>query len=83
MSQFLILLSHSKTLSFRALYIVHPQSGQLIKVYGKGPKILAEKYIEEYFKYDSTGRCFAKLSSKALTATTDAVSVDIQKLLRK
>ena len=56
--------------------------GELVRVYGKGPKALLDTMIEDVFKYENASRQFTKLASKRITATTDAVSVDTTKLLR-
>lgn len=56
---------------------------KMILVYGKGPKVLHESSVECFYKFETTGRSFTKLAAKSVTATTDAVSVDTLKLLKK
>jgi hypothetical protein len=58
-------------------------AGELMRVLGKGPRLLQETQVEEYFKFETSSRSFAKLASRTFTATTDAVSVDTAKILLK
>lgn len=78
---FLILFYHNKSLSFRGVYGVIPQEvGQVIRIYGRGPKMLGEHQIEEYLKYETSSRSFKALPTKSLSGTVDAVSIDPSKL---
>lgn len=81
--QFVLLLYHSKTLSFRGIYGVSTQSagdgGSLVRIFGKGPKHVKENMIEGYYKYQSSARAFKELHAKTMTSTTDAVSMDPSK----
>jgi hypothetical protein len=79
-SQFIILCFQSKSLSYRGIYGVDSQTGDVVRIVGKGPRILPEQLIEQYLKYESSSRSFKPLPTKSLTATTDAVSIDPAKL---
>ena len=79
-THFVILLYHAKSLSFRSVYAVDPMTNEMKKIYGRGPRVLLETYVEGYFKYETSSKSFKALQTKALTSTADAVSVDPSKL---
>jgi calmodulin-regulated spectrin-associated protein len=79
-AQFVILFFHAKSFSYRGVYGVDPQTGDMVRMVGKGPRILPEQLIEEYLKYETSSRSFKPLPTKSLTATTDAVALDPAKL---
>ena len=55
-------------------------TGSINRIYGRGPKTLPVSQIEEFYKYESSSRTFRVLPSRALTGTTDAISVDPNKM---
>ena len=55
-------------------------TGSINRIYGRGPKVLLVTYVDEFFKYESSSRSFKALTTKALTGTTDAVSINAAKL---
>jgi hypothetical protein len=75
-SQFVVLFYHSKTLSFRGLYACDPITASLYRIHGRGPQELPADRISGYLKYETGSRGFVPLTVKALTSTTDAVSVE-------
>ena len=79
-THFVILLYHAKSLSFRSIYAVDPTTNEMRKIYGRGPRVLLETYVEGYFKYETSSKSFKALQTKTLTSTADAVSVDPSKL---
>jgi len=85
-SQFIILLSNTDSLSFRGLYtydnntLDDPQGPYLRKIYGRCPKIIPLHIVNGFIKYETSSKSFKKLPTKSITTTTDAVSVDAQKL---
>ena len=55
----------------------------LHRLYGKAPKTILMEYILDVLKYESSSRCFKKLPTRSVTATTDAVSIDIMRMKRQ
>lgn len=78
--QFLILLHKSKTLSFRGVYGLDSRTGEALKLFGRGPRLLDLALAEEFHKYESSTRSFKAIATNSLTSTTDAVSIDWSKL---
>lgn len=79
-NQFLILLHKSKTISFRGVYGVDSYTGEVLKLFGRGPRVLDMSLTEEFLKYESSTRSFKSIMTKTFTSTTDAVSIDMANL---
>lgn len=54
--------------------------GLISKLCGRGPRVLPNEVIAEFFKYESSSRSFRKLPTLTLNNICDAVSVDPTKL---
>ena len=78
-NHFIVLFYHSKSLSYRGIYIKDPTSLEIKRIIGRGPKILNETNIEAFYKYESSSRSFKQIQTNALTSTIDAVSIDPSK----
>jgi len=65
---FLILFRDSKC-QFRGLYAYYPDTDEVFKIYGTGPKQVTENMFEQYFKYNSGGKKFTQIHTKSLTVT--------------
>lgn len=84
-TQFLVLLAHPDTLSYKGLYGIESslQSGRdqdtLRRLHGRGPKSIPFSAIVDYFKYESSARKFAKLPTRSITTTTDGFCIDFNK----
>merc|ERR1719150_1990436 len=68
---FLILFRDSK-LQFRALYAYYPDTEEVFKIHGVGPRQVTDNMMDHYFKYNSGGKKFSQIHTKHLTATIDA-----------
>ena len=71
---FLILFRDSKC-QFRGLYAYYPDTDEVFKIYGTGPKQVTENMFEQYFKYNSGGKKFTQIHTKSLTVTIDAFTI--------
>lgn len=71
---FLILFRDSK-LQFRALYAYYPDTEEVFKIHGVGPRQVTDKMMDSYFKYNSGGKKFTQIHTKHLTATIDAFTI--------
>ncbi|CAL8144364.1 unnamed protein product [Orchesella dallaii] len=60
---------------FRALYQYIPETEEVIKIYGVGPKQVNDRMFEKFFKYNSGGKCFSQVHTKHLTVTIDAFTI--------
>lgn len=60
---------------FRALYSYIPESDEVVKLFGVGPKQVTDDMFEKFFKYNSGGKCFSLVHTKHLTVTIDAFTI--------
>jgi len=71
---FLILFRDSK-LQFRGLYAYYPDTDEVFKIHGTGPRQVTDAMIERYYKYNSGGKKFTQIHTKHLTVTIDAFTI--------
>lgn len=71
---FLLLFRDAKC-QFRGLYAYYPDTEEVYKIYGTGPKQVTENMFETFFKYNSGGKKFTKIHTKHLTVTIDAFTI--------
>uniref|UniRef100_A0A1B6CT79 CKK domain-containing protein n=1 Tax=Clastoptera arizonana TaxID=38151 RepID=A0A1B6CT79_9HEMI len=60
---------------FRALYSYCPETEEVAKLYGTGPKLVSDRMFDKFFKYNSGGKCFSQVHTKHLTVTIDAFTI--------
>nr|XP_054752387.1 calmodulin-regulated spectrin-associated protein 1-like isoform X6 [Lytechinus pictus] len=70
-----MILFRDHSLQFRSLYGFTPESEELTKVYGTGPRHINNKMTEALYKYNSGGKHFAKVPSKSLSVQIDGVTI--------
>lgn len=71
---FLLLMRDAKC-QFRGLYAYYPDTEEVYKIYGTGPKQVTENMYESFFKYNSGGKKFTQIHTKHLTVTIDAFTI--------
>lgn len=60
---------------FRSLYTYCPESEEIIKLAGIGPKTITAKMIENLYKYNSDRKQFSQIPAKTMSASVDAVTI--------
>ncbi len=70
-----LLLFRDQKCQFRGLYAYYPDTEEVYKIYGTGPKQVTDKMFEYFFKYNSGGKKFTKIHTKHLTVTIDAFTI--------
>ncbi|XP_042234616.1 uncharacterized protein LOC121874529 isoform X5 [Homarus americanus] len=60
---------------FRAIYSFNPDTEEVCKLYGTGPKQVNDRMFDKFFKYNSGGKCFSQIHTKHLTVTIDAFTI--------
>ncbi|XP_025203346.1 patronin isoform X4 [Melanaphis sacchari] len=60
---------------FRALYLYYPETEEVAKLYGTGPRVVTDRMFDRFFKYNSGGKCFSQVHTKHLTVTIDAFTI--------
>uniref|UniRef100_A0A3B4AMK8 CKK domain-containing protein n=1 Tax=Periophthalmus magnuspinnatus TaxID=409849 RepID=A0A3B4AMK8_9GOBI len=60
---------------FRSVYTYCPESEEIIKLAGIGPKSITAKMIENIYKYNSDRKQFSQIPAKTMSASVDAVTI--------
>ncbi|XP_055007985.1 calmodulin-regulated spectrin-associated protein 2 [Boleophthalmus pectinirostris] len=60
---------------FRSVYTYCPDSEEIIKLAGIGPKSITAKMIENIYKYNSDRKQFSQIPAKTMSASVDAVTI--------
>jgi len=70
-----LLLFRDMKCQFRGLYAYYPDTEEVYKIYGTGPKQVTHNMYDCFFKYNSGGKKFTKIHTKSLTVTIDAFTI--------
>ncbi|XP_061489906.1 calmodulin-regulated spectrin-associated protein 2 isoform X2 [Rhineura floridana] len=73
-NNFLILFRDSGC-QFRSLYTYCPETEEISKLTGIGPKSINKKMIEGLYKYNSDRKQFSHIPAKTLSASVDAITI--------
>ncbi|XP_017277759.1 calmodulin-regulated spectrin-associated protein 2 isoform X2 [Kryptolebias marmoratus] len=60
---------------FRSVYTYCPETEEIIKLAGIGPKSITPKMIEALYKYNSDRKQFSRIPAKTMSASVDAVTI--------
>ncbi|XP_067370009.1 calmodulin-regulated spectrin-associated protein 2a isoform X2 [Channa argus] len=60
---------------FRSLYTYCPESEEINKLAGIGPKSITRKMIDGLYKYNSDKKQFSQIPAKTMSASVDAVTI--------
>ncbi|CAI5685117.1 unnamed protein product [Oreochromis niloticus] len=60
---------------FRALYTYCPETEEINKLTGIGPKSITRKMIDGLYKYNSDKKQFSQIPAKTMSASVDAVTI--------
>uniref|UniRef100_A0A8C7ZW72 Calmodulin regulated spectrin-associated protein family, member 2a n=1 Tax=Oryzias sinensis TaxID=183150 RepID=A0A8C7ZW72_9TELE len=60
---------------FRALYTYCPETEEMTKLTGIGPKGITRKMIDGLYKYNSDKKQFSQIPAKTMSASVDAVTI--------
>ncbi|KAK8401552.1 hypothetical protein O3P69_001012 [Scylla paramamosain] len=74
-SKHFLILFRDAGCQFRAIYSFNPESEEVYKLYGTGPKQVNDRMFDKFFKYNSGGKCFSQIHTKHLTVTIDAFTI--------
>ncbi|XP_078285466.1 calmodulin-regulated spectrin-associated protein 3 isoform X3 [Rhinoraja longicauda] len=70
-----LILFRDNSCQFRAVYTFPPESDEMHRVAGVGPRVITQNMIETIFKYNSDRKQFTQIPSKTLSAGVDAVTI--------
>ncbi|MEE6505265.1 hypothetical protein FKM82_005480 [Ascaphus truei] len=70
-----IILFRDAGCQFRALYFYYPESEEICKLTGTGPKNITKKMIDKLYKYSSDRKQFTVIPAKTLSVSVDALTI--------
>ncbi|GCB84523.1 hypothetical protein scyTo_0025105, partial [Scyliorhinus torazame] len=70
-----LILFRDNSCQFRAVYAFSPDSEDMHRVAGVGPRVITKNMIETIYKYNSDRKQFTQIPSKTLSASVDAVTI--------
>ncbi|XP_060762010.1 calmodulin-regulated spectrin-associated protein 2 isoform X3 [Neoarius graeffei] len=73
-NSFLILFRDSGC-QFRAIYTYFPETEEISKLAGIGPKTIMPRMIENLYKYSSDKKQFCRIPAKTMSASIDAITI--------
>ncbi|KAE8582324.1 hypothetical protein XENTR_v10020081 [Xenopus tropicalis] len=70
-----IILFRDAGCQFRALYSYYPDTEEICKLMGTGPKNITKKMIDKLYKYSSDRKQFTVIPAKTMSASVDALTI--------
>ncbi|OCT65278.1 hypothetical protein XELAEV_18041517mg [Xenopus laevis] len=70
-----IILFRDAGCQFRALYSYYPETEEICKLTGTGPKNITKKMIDKLYKYSSDRKQFTVIPAKTMSASVDALTI--------
>ncbi|XP_033640277.1 calmodulin-regulated spectrin-associated protein 1-like isoform X1 [Asterias rubens] len=70
-----IILFRDAQLQFRSVYSYSPDTEELWKLFGVGPRHITQKMYENLYKYNSGSKQFSKIPSKTMSVSVDGLTI--------
>ncbi|XP_007945130.1 calmodulin-regulated spectrin-associated protein 1 [Orycteropus afer afer] len=70
-----IILFRDAGCQFRALYCYYPDTEEIYKLTGTGPKSVTKKMIDKLYKYSSDRKQFSLIPAKTMSVSVDALTI--------
>lgn len=70
-----IILFRDAGCQFRALYCYQPDTEEIYKLTGTGPKSITKKMIDKLYKYSSDRKQFNLIPAKTMSVSVDALTI--------
>uniref|UniRef100_A0A674MT18 Calmodulin regulated spectrin-associated protein 1b n=1 Tax=Takifugu rubripes TaxID=31033 RepID=A0A674MT18_TAKRU len=74
-SNHLMILFRDSGCQFRALYSYFPDTEEILKLTGTGPKSISKKMIDKLYKYNSDRKQFTVIPAKTVSVSVDAITI--------
>ncbi|XP_038589934.1 calmodulin-regulated spectrin-associated protein 1-B-like isoform X2 [Micropterus salmoides] len=74
-SNHLIILFRDGGCQFRAIYSYSPDTEEIIKFTGTGPRAITRKMIDKLYKYSSDRKQFTVIPAKSVSVSVDALTI--------
>lgn len=73
-NHFLILFRDSSC-QFRAVYTMNPETEEMVRLTGIGPRVITPEMVESIYKYSSDRKQFTAIPSKTMSMSVDAFTI--------
>ncbi|XP_028840848.1 calmodulin-regulated spectrin-associated protein 3 isoform X2 [Denticeps clupeoides] len=73
-NHFLILFRDSSC-QFRAVYTMNPETEEMVRLTGIGPRVISPSMVESIYKYSSDRKQFTAIPSKTMSMSVDAFTI--------
>ncbi|XP_034449656.1 calmodulin-regulated spectrin-associated protein 3 isoform X3 [Hippoglossus hippoglossus] len=73
-NHFLILFRDSSC-QFRAVYTMNPETEEMVRLTGIGPRFISPEMVESIYKYSSDRKQFTAIPSKTMSMSVDAFTI--------
>nr|XP_015798489.2 calmodulin-regulated spectrin-associated protein 1a isoform X10 [Nothobranchius furzeri] len=74
-SNHLIILFRDGGCQFRAIYSYSPDTEEIVKFTGTGPRTIGRKMIDKLYKYNSDRKQFTVIPAKSVSVSVDALTI--------
>uniref|UniRef100_A0A1A8G5R6 Calmodulin regulated spectrin-associated protein 1a n=2 Tax=Nothobranchius korthausae TaxID=1143690 RepID=A0A1A8G5R6_9TELE len=74
-SNHLIILFRDGGCQFRAIYSYSPDTEEIVKFTGTGPRTIGRKMIDKLYKYNSDRKQFTVIPTKSVSVSVDALTI--------
>ncbi|KAK5852415.1 hypothetical protein PBY51_023884 [Eleginops maclovinus] len=74
-SNHLIILFRDGGCQYRGIYSFSPETEEIVKFTGTGPRCIGRKMIDKLYKYSSDRKQFNVIPAKSVSATVDALTI--------
>ncbi|XP_038143911.1 calmodulin-regulated spectrin-associated protein 3 isoform X2 [Cyprinodon tularosa] len=73
-----LILFRDASCQFRAVYTMNPETEEMVRLTGIGPRIITPEMVESIYKYSSDRKQFTAIPSKTMSMSVDAFTIPNQ-----
>ncbi|CAL8303415.1 unnamed protein product [Merluccius merluccius] len=70
-----LILFRDASCQFRAVYTMNPETEEMVRLTGIGPRVINPEMVESIFKYSSDRKQFTAIPSKTMSMSVDAFTI--------
>ncbi|XP_062871406.1 calmodulin-regulated spectrin-associated protein 3 isoform X2 [Trichomycterus rosablanca] len=78
MANHFLILFRDSSCQFRAVYTMNPETEELVRLTGLGPRVISLSMVESIYKYSSDRKQFTAIPSKTMSMSVDAFTIPSQ-----
>ncbi|XP_056263312.1 calmodulin-regulated spectrin-associated protein 3 isoform X2 [Pseudoliparis swirei] len=70
-----LILFRDASCQFRAVYTMNPETEEMVRLTGNGPRIIVPEMVDSIYKYSSDRKQFTAIPSKTMSVSVDAFTI--------